>query len=156
MTKTRVYVWLAASVAVLAVGFVAFQFVLPAEPEINPDDAAQVAMGRSIYAEHCAMCHGANLEGQPNWKDRKPDGRLPAPPHDVTGHTWHHPDQQLMLITKKGLSAVVPGYQSDMPAFETVLSDEEIAAVLAFIESHWPEDIRERQRAMTRAASNGG
>ena len=149
----RVYAWLAASAALLATGFVLFWFAFPAEPEIDPDDAAQVALGRGIYAEHCAMCHGANLEGQPNWMERKPDGRLPAPPHDVTGHTWHHPDQQLMLITKKGLSAVVPGYQSDMPAFEHVLTDEEIAAVLAFIESHWPADIRERQRAMTRAAS---
>ena len=85
--------------------------------------------------------------------DRKPNGRLPAPPHDVSGHTWHHPNQQLMLITKKGLSAVVPGYQSDMPAFESVLSDAEIAAVLAFIQSRWPPDTRERQKALTRASS---
>lgn len=95
------------------------------------------------------MCHGANLEGQPDWMERKPNGRLPAPPHDVTGHTWHHPDQQLTLITKKGLSAVVPGYESDMPAFERVLTDEQIAAVLSFIQSTWPPDIRERQRSLT-------
>ena len=152
MVKRRVYAWLAASAALLGTGFVLFWFAFPSQPGIDPDDAAQVALGRGIYAEHCAMCHGASLEGQPNWMERKPDGRLPAPPHDVTGHTWHHPDQQLMLITKKGLSAVVPGYQSDMPAFENVLTDEEIAAVLAFIESRWPSDIRERQRAMTRAA----
>jgi mono/diheme cytochrome c family protein len=114
--------------ALLGAGFALFRFAFPSPPDINPDDAA-------------------------HWMERKPDGRLPAPPHDVTGHTWHHPDQQLMLITKKGLSAVVPGYQSDMPAFESVLSDEQIAAVLAFIQSRWPEDIRERQRALTRAAS---
>jgi mono/diheme cytochrome c family protein len=153
MIKMRVYAWLAASAALLAIGVVLFRFAFTSQPGIDPDDAAQVALGRRIYAEHCAMCHGVNLEGQPNWMDRKPNGRLPAPPHDVTGHTWHHPDQQLMLITKKGLSAIVPGYESDMPAFGMVLSDEQIAAVLAFIESHWPPDIRERQRAMTRAAS---
>ena len=153
MIKRRVYAWLAASAALLAIGFVLFRFAVPSQPGIDPDDSAQVALGRGIYSEHCAMCHGANLEGQPNWMERKPNGRLPAPPHDVTGHTWHHPDKQLMLITKKGLSAVVPGYQSDRPAFEHVLTDEQIAAVLAFIESHWPPDIRERQRAMTRAAS---
>jgi mono/diheme cytochrome c family protein len=152
MSKMRVSVWLAAGAALLAIGFVALQFAFPSGPDIDPEDATQVAMGSTIYAEHCAVCHGVNLEGQPNWKERKSDGRLPAPPHDVTGHTWHHPDQQLMLITKKGLAAVVPGYQSDMPAFETVLSDEEIAAVLAFIQSRWPDDIRERQRAMTQAA----
>jgi mono/diheme cytochrome c family protein len=151
--RARVYASLAGGVALLATGLVLFGFVLFSRvPEIDPDNPMQVASGRRIYAEHCAVCHGANLEGQPNWMDRKPDGRLPAPPHDVSGHTWHHPDQQLMLITKKGLSAVVPGYVSDMPAFENVLTDEQITAVLAYIESNWPPDIRERQRALTRAA----
>jgi mono/diheme cytochrome c family protein len=120
---------------------------------IDPDDPVRVALGHQIYTERCASCHGANLEGQPNWQARKPNGRLPAPPHDVSGHTWHHPDQQLIVITRKGLSAVVPGYQSDMPAFEGVLSDEQIVAVLSFIESRWPTEIRSRQRALTSAAS---
>ena len=109
MTKTHVYGGLAASAALLAIGFLVFRLTLPSGAQINPDDAQQVALGGGIYAEHCAMCHGANLEGQPDWMNRKANGRLPAPPHDVTGHTWHHPDQQLMLITKKGLAAVVPG-----------------------------------------------
>ena len=150
----RAYVWLTGSVALLTIGFALFSlWPYSQSPQIDPDDPAQVALGRRIYAEHCAICHGADLEGQPDWMTRKPDGRLPAPPHDVTGHTWHHPDQQLVMITKKGLSGVVPGYGSDMPAFEAVLIDEEIAAVLAFIESSWPSDIRERQRALTRSAS---
>jgi len=153
MTR-RLYASLAAAMALLAAGAALLWFGLyPQAPAIDPDDPSQVALGERIYAAHCAMCHGANLEGQPNWMDHKPNGRLPAPPHDVSGHTWHHPDQQLMLITKKGLSAVVPGYQSDMPAFESVLSDAEIAAVLAFIESRWPSDTRERQKALTRASS---
>jgi mono/diheme cytochrome c family protein len=148
------YASLAAAMALLAAGATLLWFGLsPQASAIDPDDPSQVALGERIYAAHCAMCHGANLEGQPNWMERKPNGRLPAPPHDVSGHTWHHPDQQLMLITKRGLSAVVPGYQSDMPAFESVLSDAEIAAVLAFIQSRWPPDTRERQKALTRASS---
>jgi mono/diheme cytochrome c family protein len=153
MTR-RLYASLAAAVTLLAAGAALLWFGLyPQASAIDPDDPSQVALGERIYAAHCATCHGANLEGQPNWMDRKPNGRLPAPPHDVSGHTWHHPDQQLMLITKKGLSAVVPGYQSDMPAFEGVLSDAEIAAVLAFIQSRWPPDTRERQKALTQASS---
>jgi len=148
----RTVAWLAVGVALLVTSIALFRF-LSQPPTIDPDDPAQVALGRGIYAEHCAMCHGANLEGQPDWMSRKPNGRLPAPPHDASGHTWHHPDQQLMTITKKGLSGVVPGYESDMPAFEGVLTDEQIAAVLAFIQSRWPSDIRSRQRAMTRASS---
>jgi len=113
--------------------------------------SAQLALGRARYAEHCAACHGVNLEGQPNWKERSPNGRMPAPPHDATGHTWHHADSDLFLITKKGVEAVVPGYESDMPAFESVLTDEEIRSVLAYIKSTWPQREREYQEAQSRS-----
>jgi mono/diheme cytochrome c family protein len=103
--------------------------------------------GRVLYASHCASCHGPNLEGQPNWQRRGPDGLMPAPPHDASGHTWHHSDEQLFLITKKGISGVVPNYKSAMPGFENVLSDDEIWAVLSFIKSSWPSREFEFQRA---------
>jgi mono/diheme cytochrome c family protein len=108
-------------------------------------ESAQVAAGRQVYAVHCASCHGADLQGQPDWQMRLPNGRMPAPPHDATGHTWHHSDDQLFAIVKKGMSAIVPGYDSDMPGFENVLSDDEIRAVLAFIKSTWAEREREYQ-----------
>jgi len=117
-----------------------------AVPRIDPDDKAQVAQGHGFYTAQCARCHGANLEGQPNWRERQANGRLPAPPHDASGHTWHHPDSALFGITKHGLAPYAPaGYQSDMPAFDGKLSDDQIAAVLAYIKSTWPPDIRERQ-----------
>jgi mono/diheme cytochrome c family protein len=126
-----------------------------AQPRIDPDDQAQAAQGQSIYAAQCARCHGANLQGQPNWQQRLANGRLPAPPHDASGHTWHHPDAQLFGITKHGLGPYAPaGYQSDMPAFEGALSDDQIAAVLAYIKSKWPADIRERQARINAQAGN--
>ena len=70
---------------------------------------------------------------------RNASGKLPAPPHDETGHTWHHSDKQLFTITKFGLAAIAPGYESDMPAFEDVLSDDEIRTILDYIKSTWPE-----------------
>lgn len=109
------------------------------------------ARGSRLYAEHCASCHGRNLEGQPDWTTRLPNGRLPAPPHDATGHTWHHSDADLKLITSKGMTAIVPDYQSDMPAFGDVLSDTEIKAILDFIKSTWPERERAYQTARTEA-----
>lgn len=111
-----------------------------------------MADGRRLYAQYCASCHGSNLEGQPVWRERKPDGKLPAPPHDESGHTWHHSDRQLFNITKHGTErAVGNGYRSDMPGFASVLSDAEIQAVLAFIRATWPARIRDRQSAVTRA-----
>lgn len=124
-------------------------FVLPAcgprPGAVDPSNTTQVLRGQGVYQANCAGCHGANLEGQPEWRVRKPNGRLPAPPHDDTGHTWHHPTDMLIEIVKNGL--VPPnapdGYESDMPAFAGTLSDDDIAAVLAFIQSRWSADVKQ-------------
>ena len=126
------------------------------DPRADPRDPAQVALGEGIYAKHCASCHGVNLEGQPGWRQRLPNGRLPAPPHDASGHTWHHPDDALFGMTKHGREPgryAPPGYQSDMPAFAGVLTDAEILAVLAFIKSRWPPDIVSARAAMLRESA---
>ena len=99
--------------------------------------------GERLYQENCASCHGANLEGQPDWRSRLPNGRLPAPPHDASGHTWHHTDRVLLDIVKRGTAAIVGnGYESDMPGFKEVLTDEEITAIIDYIKSTWPDRIR--------------
>lgn len=114
-------------------------------------EPAIIAEGRQLYAGNCASCHGAELQGQPDWKSPLPSGRLPAPPHDASGHTWHHPDGVLFRITKEGPAAVVGGdYESDMPGFAGVLSDDEIRAVLVFIKSTWPERERAYQAEISR------
>jgi mono/diheme cytochrome c family protein len=111
------------------------------DSKANPADPQQVALGAKVYAQHCAACHGAKLEGQPNWRSPLPaTGRMPAPPHDESGHTWHHTDEVLFGITKEGLvpgKFAPPGHRSDMPAFGSTLSDDEIWAVLAYLKSHW-------------------
>lgn len=64
-----------------------------ATPTIRPVQEADVsnpplvALGEVLYQQQCAACHGPDLEGQPNWRLRNDDGTLPAPPHDITGHT---------------------------------------------------------------------
>jgi mono/diheme cytochrome c family protein len=112
---------------------------------------SEIARGHTLYVAHCARCHGMKLEGEPDWQSPKPNGRMPAPPHDASGHTWHHSDRELFLITKKGVAAVVPGYESDMPAFESAVSDEEIAAILAYIKSTWPNEARRYQEERSRS-----
>lgn len=118
---------------------------------IDADDPRQVARGAELYRAHCAECHGAQLQGEPNWQVRKPSGELPAPPHDVSGHTWHHSDEQLFAMTKYGMTRFAPpDYKSAMPAFVGRLSDADIRAVLAFIKASWPKDVRERQERLDR------
>ncbi len=134
-------------------GYLAYEglrITAPAAP--SPE---QLALGRNLYGENCAACHGAELEGQANWRARDSNGLLPAPPHDETGHTWHHSDQQLFEITKRGTAALVgSNYQTAMGPFAEVLSDDEIRAVLAYIKSRWPENIRARQAGITERAGN--
>lgn len=107
------------------------------------EDPKAVAAGEVIYGDYCASCHGANLEGQENWRGGLDDNGLTlAPPHNETGHTWHHPDMQLFMITKHGTAALVGGdYKSAMIGFGDSLSDEEILNVMAFIKSTWPPEL---------------
>ncbi len=122
--------------------FAGWRFACTASTAVASADI--VAQGRQIYADQCAACHGADLEGQPDWRTPLASGRLPAPPHDAGGHTWHHHDDVLFRIVKEGTAAIIGGgYESDMPGFADVLSDSEIRAVLDYIKSTWP--VRERR-----------
>lgn len=136
----------AAIAVVLAVG------LGPAALADHALDGRDIAAGERLYAEHCASCHEAKLEGQPHWQIAGPDGVLPAPPHDETGHTWHHETQLLFDYVKLGgaetLRALgVEDVPSGMPAFGDAMSDNEIYDVLAFIRSTWPPRLQAIQRS---------
>lgn len=117
-------------------------------PPLPALDADAIALGASLYATHCASCHGANLEGQPNWKKQNADGTFPAPPHDDSGHTWHHPDALLSQIIRAGGNGN-PAAKTNMPAYGDKLTDAEIVALLDFFKSRWSPDKRMYQWQMT-------
>ncbi len=123
---------------------------------VMPESVDLVA-GKALYAETCAACHGVNLEGQDNWRSPGEDGRLPAPPHDETGHTWHHEDQVLFNYTRLGgremMAAQGMEFDSGMPGFGDQLTDQEIWNVLGYIKSTWPEEIQDMQAARTNGAA---
>ena len=127
-----------------------------ASVSLLPKDRSVTNSGKLVYVENCASCHGVALEGQANWRQRDPDGYLPAPPHDETGHTWHHSDSYLFLMTKYGIEKMIGRkYPNNMPAYKDKLTDEEIIAALSYIKSTWPSRIQRQHdqinaRAMTR------
>ena len=113
---------------------------------IDPADPQLIALGQQVYATQCAGCHGPNLEGEANWNLPSADGLIKAPPHDETGHTWHHNNAYLIdSIAKGGARLPSDAGVSAMPAYENILSEEEIGAVLSYIQSTWPADILAQQ-----------
>lgn len=121
----------------------------------GPFDLSQ---GERIYEAQCASCHGVNLEGAPNWRVANADGTMPPPPHNETGHTWHHDMQMLFDYTKFGGEEAlrrrgIPNVKSGMPAFDGILDDGEVRTVLAYIEASWPTEIRQ-MRAERMPAKN--
>src|SRR5712692_3703207 len=86
----------------------------------TPSSAEPVADGNTSYAAKCAVCHGKDGRGTPNW-------RAKGQP-DFTDAKWQksRTDAQIADLTKSGKGKY-------MPAFKSKLSDEEIAAVVARI-----------------------
>lgn len=134
--------WIAGGLATVAAGLAYWSMTAQSAELLPYRDAAVTKKGMQLYLDNCAACHGKNLEGEANWRERDSDGYLPAPPHDTTGHTWHHPDRQLVEITRLGTEAIVGGgYKSRMQGFGDILTEEEIVAILAFIKSTWPQRV---------------
>jgi mono/diheme cytochrome c family protein len=100
---------------------------IPQIGRADPSNAAQVALGERLYSTRCASCHGPNLEG----------GSAVA--LDVSGPTWRRDDGWIFSIIKDGDLA------SAMPAFRGGLNDEEIWAIVAYIKSSWPAELRGQQ-----------
>lgn len=112
----------------------------------------QVAAGAPLYAEHCAACHKANAQGTADWKSRDANGKLPPPPLNGTAHTWHHPLEVLRMVVRQGGGQ----FGGSMPGFAETLSAGQIDAILAWIQSHWSDEIyalwHQRDVATRRAA----
>jgi mono/diheme cytochrome c family protein len=113
-----------------------------AVPPVPTLDPQLVSRGEVIYQQFCASCHGVNLEGHPNWRTPLPEGGFPAPPHDPTGHTWHHPDELLLEVIANGSD---PSLGGTMQGFGEVIDEADQIAVLEFIKSKWGQEEREFQ-----------
>jgi mono/diheme cytochrome c family protein len=111
-----------------------------------PPDPDMVALGRRVYQQNCASCHGARGEGTANWEVPDAAGELPPPPHDPTGHTWKHSDRMLYHIVLQGWRD--PFNRTDrltMPAFQDILSPMEIRAVITYLKTLWTPEQQQFQ-----------
>ena len=97
----------------------------------------QVAQGEPLYQTHCASCHGPESAATPNWREADENGKYPPPPLNGTAHAWHHP---MSLLVKTVMTGGIP-LGGQMPPFEAVLQEQEIRSILAWIQTHWSDEI---------------
>jgi mono/diheme cytochrome c family protein len=117
------------------------------------DDAAAVARGQQLFQTYCTMCHGADGKGTgPIAKG------LPHPPADLTHHFHRAPgdgDAYLFWrVSEGGQVEPFKSSQSAMPAFKTVLSEEQRWDVLAYVHAEFhkgflPTSVTNLPRAVT-------
>jgi mono/diheme cytochrome c family protein len=107
-------------------------------PALQRDhDPQQVALGESLYRQHCVECHGQGAEGSPDWRHRDTEGMFPPPPLNGTGHAWHHSTSWLKQMILDGS----PAGQGKMPAWRGRLSEPEVEALITWFQSLWPDEV---------------
>ena len=108
-------------------------------PEQRSYDTSRLLSGEQLFIQYCASCHGAGATGDPNWRQRDSNGRFPPPPLNGSAHTWHHPLAQLRHTIKNG----GPPGVSNMPAWGSTLSDEQIDDIILWFQALWPDQVYE-------------
>ena len=129
----------------VGVGLIGLAMGCGRSPEVAIPSPGAVELGAQLYAAKCQTCHGGATGG----------GMMDIPPrHNANGHTWHHPDCQLVAIVLNGpeASGGMGGMMRDMmgasqdtprmPAFRGQLTEEEVLAILAYIKTWWTEEQR--------------
>lgn len=143
MRRTVFWVWILLLMVVLVACRGQTTAGADALPPLPTLESAQIALGRDIYRENCASCHGTDAEGAPNWATLDAEGLTGPPPHDDSSHTWHHSDRVLYESIYMGMGDPLrPGSPLRMPAFGDKLSDTEIRAVVEYFKSLWSEESR--------------
>jgi mono/diheme cytochrome c family protein len=142
----------AASLAV-AISIVVAPRLRSANPPAYPETTALIAQGASVYSASCAACHGSELRGAAAVADHTQG--LQPPPLDASGHAWLHSDETLFRMVKYGVASCLgDASEPQMPGFSDRLDHRSIRAVLAFIKSRWPADVRAVQNAFNDGASD--
>ena len=127
-TRTAYRAW---SVGALLVGVIVFGYYstdrTPTTGIANPlpNDTATLARGQQLFAQNCAICHGAGGKG-----DGPLGQNLNPRPVDLTGsHLTTHTDGDLYWWIGHGIAG------TGMPSFTGTLGDQDIWALIRYVRS---------------------
>lgn len=119
--------------------------------DASPDRPAQVALGRTLYRQHCSYCHGVDREGHEEWRPDTPVAAGLAPSLDERSPAVDRTDRQIFEWIKFGGQPFLPAsMRSQMPAFEFNLTDAQVWGIVAYLKNRWPEEALARHERANR------
>lgn len=104
----------------------------------------ELEIGKKLYADRCASCHGASAAGSPGWPEESLSGQTAAPALNQDSDITWQPELKLHYVIRYDeahASANGEGVAKE-------LQEEELAAILAWIQSLWDEETYEQWNAM--------
>ena len=104
-------------------------------------DAASIARGADLYAQHCAQCHGPQAQGHPDWQAPSDGSFAAAPPLNGTGNDWKRSRRELVAVIMDGV--VRKDGVPVMPAWMQRLSERDIDDIIVWFQSQWPSPVYE-------------
>ena len=114
----------------------------PATASLRQFEPGSVARGAQLFGERCAICHGPDGQGHPDWQ-RPSDGAFAAaPPLNGTGNDWKRSRKELAEIIKSGVRRKADKTMI-MPSMHGKLNDRDIEDILNWLQSLWPADVYE-------------
>jgi mono/diheme cytochrome c family protein len=101
-----------------------------AEPKISPPSSAQMAAGEKVYRSDCIACHEADGSSAP---------RIYPPLPGNANLQSADPASTLRIILQGAESVTTPRApnKGSMPAYDTKLTDQQIADVTTYIRNAW-------------------
>ncbi|MFT5707267.1 MAG: mono/diheme cytochrome c family protein [Oceanospirillaceae bacterium] len=97
---------------------------------------SQLELGKQVFLDNCATCHGAKAQGVKTWRKPLSNGKYPPPPLNGSAHAWHHSLKNLKATVKEGGTK----FGGTMPGFGSKLTPSEQEATISYFQSHWTKE----------------
>lgn len=113
----------------------------------RPISTESLLQGVRLYQENCAICHGPEAQGHPDWQNPSVTA---APPLNGTGNDWKRRKQEMIAVIKNGAKR---NGEPVMPAWKGRLTDREIEDIISWYQALWPPEVYERWRKVNVSAT---
>lgn len=105
-------------------------------------EPASLTRGAALFDQHCALCHGPQAQGHPDWQTPSNGSFAAAPPLDGTGNDWKRNRAELAAAIQNGIKRKSDN-EMVMPAWKGRLKDQDVEDVINWLQSLWPAEVYE-------------